>query len=567
MNFLESIFARLDRAPHREVLREIHGERFETATGQHLLGLAGTARQFLRDAGLRKGDRCVLLAPNSIKWVALDLAMIAEGIVVVPLYARQATTELVAMMKDCAPSLVCCGDERLRDALRSEWVEAPRTVIFDDIFSDGHVRAADSAPPEALAERESADPVTIIYTSGTSGEPKGVILTIGNVNHMLGCTGARLDLLMGPATEPDRVFHYLPFCFAGSWVLLLSCLSRNNVLTLSGDLAKLAEEMKLVAPNYFLNVPALLERVRSGVQEQIAARGRLIRTLFSKGKEAWFRQHKSAEAANKNGELPALSSPSPLDSLWLALARKTVFSKIKEKIGPNLKALICGSAPLAEETQLFFMMLGIPVLQVYGLTETTAICTMDHPQHVVPGRVGPAVAQVEMKLGAGDEILVRGPNIFAGYWNRPEETAKVMNNGWFRTGDRGEVDVAGNWSIIGRLKNLIIPASGHNIAPEPIEEMVLHSLSGAQHVMLAGNGRSFLSAIVTGDVSAEQVERAIASVNSQLPHYKRIHAFHISAEPFTIENGMLTANGKLRRDVIIDRYRSEIEKLYGAKSA
>jgi long-chain acyl-CoA synthetase len=232
------------------------------------------------------------------------------------------------------------------------------------------------------------------------------------------------------------------------------------------------------------------------------------------------------------------------------------------KIGPNLRALICGSAPLAKETQLFFMMLGLPVLQVYGLTETTAICTMDHPQHVVPGRVGPAIPGIEMRLGENNEILVRGPNIFPGYWNRPSETAQAFLNGWFRTGDQGEVDLEGNWAIIGRIKNLIIPASGHNIAPEPIEEMILKSLPAAKQVMLVGNGRSHLGAIITGEVSSGAVEDALGKVNAELPHYKRVQSFHISAEPFTIENGLLTANGKFKRDAIALRYSEQIEAFY-----
>ena len=134
-------------------------------------------------------------------------------------------------------------------------------------------------------------------------------------------------------------------------------------------------------------------------------------------------------------------------------------------------------------------MLGIPVLQVYGLTETTGICTLDDPRHVEPGRVGPAISGIEMKLGENDEIIVRGPNIFPGYWNRPQETAKALRDGWFHTGDQGEVDGAGNWRIIGRIKNLIILGSGHNIAPEPIEEELLKNLPGAQQAVLVGNGR------------------------------------------------------------------------------
>ena len=174
-----------------------------------------------------------------------------------------------------------------------------------------------------------------------------------------------------------------------------------------------------------------------------------------------------------------------------------MFPKIRKSIGPNVKALICGSAPLAEETQRFFMMLGIPVLQVYGLTETTAICTMDDPRHFEPGRVGPAIPGIEMKVSDEGEIVVRGPNVFAGYWRRPDETAKALAGGWFHTGDQGEVDATGNWRITGRLKNLIILNSGHNIAPEPIEQALQGQLPEAQQVVLVGNQRSFLTLLVT----------------------------------------------------------------------
>lgn len=545
MNFLEDVFQRLARTPERDVLEETREGRIVSTTGGELLASVQSARAFLRKAGLRKGDRCALLAPNSIRWTALDLAIMAEGVIVVPLYARQAARELVGVMKDCSPVLICCGDATLREGISQSWPEAPPSCLLDEIFSTGAGDAVVERGPIPLADN---DPVSIIYTSGTAGEPKGVVLNAGNVTYMLSCTNSRLDLLMGARDEPDRVFHYLPTCFAGSWILLLTCLTRHSILTLSTDLTKLADELRLATPDYFLNVPAVLERIRTGIEQQLEKKGGVAGTLFRRGKEAWFRRW-SGESG-------------PLDDVVLALARAVVFSAIRRKIGPNLKALICGSAALARETQIFFMMLGLPVLQVYGLTETTAICTMDHPHRVVPGRVGPAIPGIEMKLGADDEILVRGPNIFPGYWNPPQETARVFVEGWFRTGDQGEVDETGKWNVIGRLKNLIIPASGHNIAPEPIEELVLRSLPGAQQVVLVGNGRSFLSALITGKVAREEVEGALEKINAQLPHYKRIHAFHISAEPFTIENGLLTANGKLKRDAIAAHFRTEIEDLY-----
>ncbi len=550
MNFLENIFFRLQSAASQPVLQEIHGGSIVQATGAELLAKIQAGRDFLRSTGMRKGDRCALLADNGIDWAAMDLAIIAEGGIVVPLYARQAATELAGMMKDCQPALLICGNASLEQEIQNVWPEAPRSILLEEVLRAGPSGLPLPAEPVLLEDQQ---PVTIIYTSGTSGEQKGVILSAGNLNHMLGCTTERLDLLMGQRETAERVFHYLPFCFAGSWILLLSCLSRNAVLNLSTDLGHLVDEMRVAEPEYFLNVPILLERMRAKIEEQLRQRGGVVHWIFRKARRDWELQH---GAGGKGGWSP-----------WLRIAGGVVFPVIRKKLGKNLKALICGSAALSRETQLFFMMLGLPVLQVYGLTETTAICTMDNPQAIRPGRVGPAIDGVEMRIGEQDEILVRGPNIFRGYWNRPEETESVLRNGWFHTGDQGAVDRDGYWTISGRLKNLIVLASGHNIAPEPMEEKLLRLIPGAQQVVLTGSGRSFPSAIITGEVQPQDVECALAEINQTLPHYKQIHGFHISTEPISIENGMLTANGKLKRDAITEHFHGVLDSLYRKKTS
>ena len=549
MNFLEEIFTRLEAAQDLPVLQELRDRGPAIATGGQLLQSVSKGRAFLTAKGLKKGDRCALLAHNCIDWVAADLAIMAEGLIVVPLYARQAPAELVAIMRDCSPALICCGEARLRYAVKQNWADAPPQVLFEELFA-----VAESAPIARPQQLTDSDPVTVIYTSGTSGEAKGVVLNVGNISHMLGCTSERLDLLMETKSGQDRVFHYLPFCFAGSWIMLLTSLRRRNLMTLNTDLTKISNEMRATGPDYFLNVPALLERMRKAVDEQLWKSGGFPLSLYTRAKATWMRRQEGRKTFS--------------DSVWLALAKAIVFPTIRKKmIGSNLKALICGSAPLMMETQLYFMMLGIPVLQVYGLTETTAICTMDDPHQVEPGRVGPAINGVEMKLGENDEIVVRGPNVFPGYWNRPQETAQALRDGWFHTGDQGEVDATGNWSIIGRIKNLIVLGSGHNVAPEPIEDELLQALSGAQQVVLVGNGRGYLSAIVTGSITREQVQAALDAVNPQLPHYRQVRAFRIHAEAFSIDNGLLTANGKLKRDLIAARLKSEIEDMYEVKQA
>lgn len=567
MTYLESIFARLERSPDSPVLGEVRNGRIVSVTGAQLLAMALQARKFLAARRLNRGDRCALLAPNSVRWVALDLALMAEGIVVVPLDPRQVPHEIAAVIRDSTPSLVCCSDSALSAHLAVAGATAAPVALFDDIFT---VTAGTAQPTVGQPQRHADhDAVTIVYTSGTSGEPKGVVLNAGNITFMLGATHARLDQLMGARQEPEKVFQYAPFCFAAARILLLTSLARHSVLTLSTDLAKIADELKIATPDYFVNVPMFLERVRRKIEESIQKRGGFPASVFLRAQQAYQRRQGPAGRAR--------------DYLWLTLANALVFPAIRKNVGPNLKALICGSAPLSQDTQLFFMMIGIPVLQVYGLTETTAICTMDEPGNVEPGRVGRAVPGVEMTTGENDEILARGPHIFPGYWQRPAETAKALEGGWFHTGDQGDADASGNWRITGRLKNLIILNSGHNVAPEPLEQALAEGLPEAQQVVLLGNQRSYLAALVTttgangssngGSSAADtgidrvRIQSVLDTLNAGLPHYKQVRAFYVLPEPFSTENGLLTMMGKLKRDAISQRFATEIEALYQKKPA
>lgn len=568
MKFLETILSNLEQTPDKTIFQEVWGERLEPVKSFQILEWVGQARASLRQAGLKPGDRCALLGFNSSRWVAINLAIMVEGAIAVPLYSRQAPRELIAMLKDCTASLLCCQDESLSEVIRSRWTNSPTILHFPQILKETSEQVGpQTVTPEVNStidnqQREAetvrgrkntvakASVVTIIYTSGTSGEPKGVMLNDRNIDFMLQQTTTRLEELMqdSPKMEDDRVFHYLPFCFAGSWTLLLTCLYRNNCLMISTDLNNLANELKVARPHYVLNVPALLERIRASVSTKLRNKGGIGWFLFNRGQSAWLRRYHNEQRV--------------LDFFWLALSDQLVFSKIRMRLGPNLRALICGSAPLADETQLFFQMLGIPVLQVYGLTETTAICTMDDVNQITVGRVGPAIRDTDMIIDKNGEILVRGPHIFPGYWNQPQATTAMIQDGWLRTGDQGEVDHRGNWKIIGRIKNVLITSGGHNISPEPIERMLLEVLSGGVQVIIVGNGRKYLVAILAGPLDQESATRALNQINQKLPHYQQIRRFHLTTELFSIENGLLSANGKQRRAGIEAHYRSEINALY-----
>jgi long-chain acyl-CoA synthetase len=543
-NFLENVLEQLQKAADRVVVREVRGQQFVNASGRELLTMVGRARTSVRELGVQQGDRCALLGANSIAWIAFDLALMCEGAIVVPLYSRQAPAELAGMLKDCGARFLFVGDVALGDSVAQVWPQVPQRVVFPEAIEHVAIEKGITTGPNP---RKVEDLVTIIYTSGTSGEAKGVCLDTGNLNHMLNCTTGWMDRLDWKEPQPIAVFQYLPFNFAASWIVMLSCLSRETVLTLSTDLNKVADEILLSKPNYFFNVPTLLERVRRGVEETISKRGALIRGVYRKACAAW----KQEQEGKDGGELR------------LALGRLLIFNKIRGRFGGQLRGLVCGSAPLAPETQDFFAMLGIPIWQVYGLTETCGICTMDDPRMTSePGRVGQAIPGIDLMVGEHDEIVVRGPNVFPGYWNRPEETARALKGGVFHTGDQGEVNSKGNWRISGRIKNLIILNSGHNIAPEPIEDEIAQLVAGAQQVVIVGNGRGYLCALIVGDVAETAVQTAIDQANTELPHYRQVRNFVVLKEPFTPENGLLTANGKLRRDAINARFADEIEQMY-----
>ena len=544
-NFLAAALASAARLGDRPLTIEVHGQTTRPTTGRQLLELVARARGHLRASVVRPGDRVALLAPNSSRWVAADLAILAEGAIVVPLYSRQDPRELAVMVRDCAPVHVLASDAALADALAAAWPDHAPIARFDAVFAAEPVDAL----PHAIA---ADDPVTIIYTSGTSGEPKGVVLTCANVDYMVPQTVVALHDLIGGRGDADRVFHFLPLCFAGSRIMLWTQLHRGNPILLSTDLANLAQEMGTADPHYYLNVPAVLERIRAGVTAKLRERGGVAWALYQRGQDA-FRKQRDGQAGL-------------LDRLTLALAKRLVFVKIKRQIGPGLEFLICGSAALAEETQWWFELVGVRVFQVYGLTETTAIVTMDQPGGIRPGYVGHALPRCELKLGDEGELLVRGPGVFSGYWQRPQATADAIRDGWFHTGDQADLDATGNLKIIGRVKNILVPESGHNVAPEPIEQKFLDHCPAAAQCMLVGHARPHLVLLVPGDVPDADIHAAIERVNADVPHYRKIKRHVRVPEAFTIENGLLTANQKLRRKAVERRFQAEVDQAYATPS-
>jgi long-chain acyl-CoA synthetase len=324
---------------------------------------------------------------------------------------------------------------------------------------------------------------------------------------------------------------------------------RPNPLYLSQDILKIVSEISTCEPEYFMNVPLLLDKLKKGVESKIDKKNNFIRSLYNKSKKIY--------------EIKKERNLNFLEKITYLFTSILVFKKIKKAISPNLQFLICGSAALNENTQDWFNMLNIPIFQIYGLTETTAIVTMDNQNTTKPGTVGLGIDGCEMKIDENGELLCRGPNIFSHYWNNPDATKQAFKEGWFCTGDLAEFDSYQRLTILGRCKELLVLSSGHNIYPEQIENQLKELLpSTVDQVMLVGHGKQYLIALVTGEITAQEISTHIHALNDSLPIHKKIRNFIKMPIIFSNDNGFLTANGKLRRQLILKNFSKEIEELY-----
>lgn len=554
MSFINAILDRLEESPERTAIAAGAGTERRLVSARALRLQVERARNAFRALGLRIGDRVALVAPNGPEWVACDLAVLAEGGVLVPFDPRQSEGDVADLVSDSGARIFVSptGSEDLGSASLS-LTQVPLNELF-----------AGPAPARRMARAVPSDSLaTLIYTSGSSGRPKGAMLTRENLGFMLAQTEDRLAELTSLPFGAERALHYLPLCYAGSRVLLLSCLLRGARIELLSDPRLLGDHLPASSPDYFLNVPLVLERFRRAAEEAVAAKGAPLARLLR-------------EALGASARLEA-GGNRLRDRILLAAARRTVLAPIRARFGPRLRGLICGSAPLSAETQSFFHALGVPVYQGYGLTETSALCTLDRPGQIRAGAVGPALPGVELRLSPTGEIETRGPHVFSGYWGRPEATfGAFTRDGWFKTGDAGSCDAAGRWEIGGRLSALLVLSTGHNLPPEPIEaeltRLLLEELGpGHQELLVCvvGHGQAHASALIAfpRELSPPALSRVLAELNAGLPPKARIHAHLQLRETWSAEEGQLTTNMKLRRREINARYASAITGLYAERRA
>jgi len=539
--------------------------------------LAGTLDQW----GVRPGDRVALMAENGVHWPLIDFAALALGAATVPIYATLLPEGAAFVVRDSgARVLFVQGEERLAALLaqRSAMPSVERIVAIgapapaDGATLDQAIESAatvtDAQFDDWLRRAGPADLATLIYTSGTTGDPKGVMLTHGNL-----CSNVTTCCRVLPIRPEWTALSFLPLAHSLERTLDYCYFFCGATIAYAESVQAVAQNLVEVRPHILGSVPRIYEKIRARVLENAAGAGPLGRRIFD-----W------ALATGTRSLPDRLAFETP--GLALRLADRLVFSKIRARLGGRFEYAISGGAPLGKELAEFFWAAGIPVLEGYGLTETSPVVAVNTPQEVRLGTVGRPIPDVEVRIADDGEILVRGPNIMRGYFGQPQATAEAIDgDGWFHTGDIGDLDADGFLSITDRKKELIVNAYGKNLAPAPIEN-ALRSSSWIAQAVVIGDRRPFLVALLVPNfeavdkwAAANGVDRDPATwnedprlrslfqaeidrVNQRHERYEQIRSFALLPHELTLEAGEITPTLKVKRRVVFERYRTQLDRLY-----
>jgi len=527
----------------REVSWQEAGDRVE-ALAQALLA-----------RGVRHGDRVAVIARTRLEWILLDWAIMSIGAVVVGLYPTNTASECAYILEHSESVLAFAEDDAQLEKLTSVREQLPglrELVHFDDLPE--FERSGGAAEREQVNEGDLA---TLIYTSGTTGPPKGCMLTHRNL-----VTAAIRVKATHMTGEDDTVLLFLPMAHSFARICHQSAAFHGTTLALCADAARVPEAIAKVRPTVLPAVPRVYEKVHANVVGEIERAGGARRAIGRWGLGVGAR----ASRLRRTGK------PLPLTlQMQERVADRLVFAKVRERLGGRLRVGVSGAAPLGVDVLEFFHSLNMLVIEGYGLTETSSSLSVNDPDDYRFGTVGRAVDGCDVRLAEDGEILVRSDTVFAGYYKDPDATAAAFtDDGWFRTGDVGELDENGWLKITDRKKDLIITAGGKNIAPQNLENALKSSRFVSQAVVI-GDRRPYITALVTLDpVEVEAsgrdpqqlVQEVVDDVNNDRVRVEQIKRFVILPRDFTQEAGELTPTLKLRRKVVQEHFANEIEQLY-----
>lgn len=572
------------------------GGRYQPVSHDEVLRRVAALARAFEKLGLARGDRLAILSDNRLEWALTDYAALGLGAVDVPIYPTLLEPDLEFILKDSGSKGIVVSTRDQLCKIANIWPKLPElhfVLAIDPVEGKTGVeswwplvrREESSEAVERFraraSEAKAGDVATVLYTSGTTGVPKGVLLTHANIVSNIQAT---IDLF--PLSTRDVGISFLPLSHIFERMLDYGYFRQGVSIAYAETMDTLPQNFLEVRPTVLAVVPRVLERVYEKVQE-VVGQG-------SGAKQKLFRWALRVGEASVPYRLKAEELPRGLDLRW-RLADHLAFSKVRERLGGRVKTMFCGSAPLSPEIARFFWAVGLCVYEGYGLTETSPVIAVNRPGRTRLGTVGPVIPGVEVRLGdeysneenhVGREILVKGPNVSPGYYHLEEENHQAFEDGWFRTGDLGALDAQGYLAIIGRKKHLFKTSGGKYVAPEKLEHLFQSQPYVAQ-VLVIGDRRKFVSALIVPNFPRleayaraqgidcrnrqelaehpriqafmrEQVDALMAT----LPPHERVRQIALLASEFTIASGELSPTQKVRRKVVEDRYRDLIEEIY-----
>jgi len=557
-------------------------DAWQTTNWSEMAQTVSRWRQALQTEGLDTGDRVAVLLPNCPEWIAFDQAALSLGLIVVPLYANDRPENIAYILQNTGTKFLLCPGtsywqnfapvlDQLTSLQRIVTIETrqnrqddPRLIGLADWLADGD----NSFTPYSPVIHATA---TIVYTSGTTGPPKGVMLSHRNI--LENSYGGLLCIDIYPS---DTLLSFLPLSHmlertAGYYLPMMA----GATVAFARSIPDLAEDLITIQPTVMVAVPRIFERIHAGILSKLADKPKAIAALF-----------RQAVATGWNNFLYRQGRATwPISLLWHPLLDSIVAKKVRQKLGGRLRVIIAGGAPLSAEIAQFFIGLGLPIYQGYGLTETSPVISVNRPEDNRPEGVGRPLAGIEVKIGDGEELLVRGSCVMQGYWRNEQATSKTIDSdGWLHTGDKARLE-DGHIRITGRLKEIIVLSNGEKVALADME-MAIAIDPLFEYAIVIGEGRPFLSMIgvlnrplweelaaqlgVSPDAASldlPEVHSAILArtekLLSRFPGFVFIKDVALSLTPWTVENGLLTPTLKLKRGSIEKHMQNEIKRLYG----
>ena len=544
-------------------------------------------RKGLIALGIEKDDRVAILSENRPEWAVADFGILAAGAVTVPMFSTLTAAQVGYILKDSGAKIICVSTERqLRKvtAIRDEVATLEQVILFDSVegeYPDGVIgfeAVCELETDETNAAASEEDIATIIYTSGTTGAPKGVMLTHANFISNLEACKSLVDV-----GETDVLLSFLPLShvferLGGHYVPLLS----GAKVAYAESPLTVAQNMPEVSPTVMLSVPRLYEMMHDRILRRVQAGSSLKQKIFHWGVSVGSAVSSAIQQGRK---------PSAILQLKAGVADKLVFAKLKAATGGRLRFFVSGGAALPQSIAEFFHAAGLLILEGYGLTETSPVISINHPEHWKFGTVGMPIPGVEVQIAEDGEILTRGPHVMKGYFNNESATAEVIDaDGWLHTGDIGIIDEDGFVKITDRKKNIIVLSNGKNVAPQPIESELVQS-PFIDQILLVGNERKNLAALIVPNFDAlkawaaengvetddlgvmlqtrdvqQLIQREIRSRLTDFADFEQVRRFALLEKEFTQENDEMTPTLKLKRNVIIEKYGDVIEGMYPDES-